>query len=296
MTVLDYGDGLSGVVFVTDRLFSFCGNSPASHFQRRENMIVPIPFPYRRPLTAHEYEQQGGQWKPQVHFTGSLNDPIEVRFIEHLLKKYGKGVVACFICSPRPETFSVELQFSSAKEAHECLKEYHAAFTSNGILKKKVAEQFAMNRGKLRLIAVRPAMAPEVLAINRNDVGQTITGIVGTPWELIRYPAHLNLPLTVIANDDGLDRPMAYNRCGLLGGFVVTRYSSNGSHLSLTDKHIRQVLKGLADGEDGYLNPSCNVGNALREPFKTQGIPPSGWVPSAGKWISMSGRSIRIEP
>lgn len=253
-------------------------------------MIQPFQFPYRSSLSAREYEEEGGKWEPQLHFTGVLDDPVEIRFIEHLLKKYGEAVVAHYIYSPWPETYSVELQFGSSDEAKrkqsDCRNEYHAAFTCNGNLKKKIAEQFAINRGNFRLIAVRPAMPPEVVAIDRGDVADMITEIVDGYWEVVHYPAHLNLPLTVIGNEDGLMHGLAYNRWGIVGGFVVTRYSSNGSsHLSLTDKQIQQAMIDLEDVEDGYLNPSSNLVNALREPFAMHGIAPSGWVPAAGKWF-----------
>ena len=141
------------------------------------------------------------------------------------------------------------------------------------------------SRGKFRLIAVRPAMPSQVLTIDRDNVADTITEIVDGYWEPIRYPAHLKLPLTVIGNENGTLNGSPYNRWGILGGFVVTRYSSNGSHLSLTDKQIQQVLSDLGDADDGYLNPACNVLNSFREPFAIHGIPASGWMPSDGKWF-----------
>lgn len=152
-----------------------------------------------------------------------------------------------------------------------------------GNLKHRVAKQNAMNRSKFRFIAVRPALPPEVVAIDREEIEQAATDIVGTPWEFIRYPAHLDLPLTVLANGNGLSCRLAYNRWGLVGGFVVTRYSSNGNRLSLTDKQIQRVLCDLNSADDGYLNPSCNANNALRESFAIHGCPPSGWVPPARK-------------
>lgn len=88
-----------------------------------------------------------------------------------------------------------------------------------------------------------------------------------------------------VVSDHGILNGSPYNRWGILGGFVVTRFSSNGSYLSLTDKQIQQVLSDLGDADDGYLNPACNVLNSFREPFAIHGIPASGWMPSDGKWF-----------
>ncbi len=252
-------------------------------------MIIPIPFHSRNSTLPDDFEEAGNKWNPQLHFTGSLEDVAEVRFIESLLDKYEKHIVAHFIYSPWIGTYSVELQFGMSdqqrKALKECRQEYHAAFTRSGKLKRNVAEQFVTNSGDFKLIAVRPALPPEVMSIDPVQYERIVEDIVQGTWELTHYPAQYGLPLTMIVNENGIYSSFAYNRWGILGGFVVTRRSDSGSRLSLTDKQVEAVLEHLKDTEGGHLDPACGVNNAFREPFAIHGVPPSGWVPPTGKWF-----------
>jgi hypothetical protein len=183
----------------------------------------------------------------------------------------------------------VELQFGDSDEDRlkmsACLGEYHAAFDSKGRLKKSVARVVSPRTGPFQLVSIRPAMTPEALAIQSREIDQVVTDIVGSSWEIIPYPAHLKLPLAVVVDEAGVLKGSAYNRWGLVGSFVVTKITCNGSFRSLTAKQVSQVLTDLRSSNDGYLNPDSNVMNPFQEPFAIHGIPPSGWVPPAGQWF-----------
>jgi hypothetical protein len=140
-------------------------------------------------------------------------------------------------------------------------------------------------RRTITLIVVEPARPAKAVTVLRDRCDNLIDEVTNDRWEFVRYPLHLSLPLTVIKGDNGIFKPTAYNRWGVVGGFVVTKFSVDGDHLSLTDKDAIQVMSDLAQEGDGYLNPDCGVLNCFREPFKKHGIPPSGAVPMAGRWL-----------
>ncbi len=247
--------------------------------------IEPFRFPNPSSKDARSYDL----WKPDVHLTGGLGDPLEVRFIESLMDQFGDSVVAHQIYSPYLGTYSVEMQFGESDNDRQmmraCLEEYRAAFDQDGILKKAVAVRFAMN-GPFKLIVVRPAMEPELVGIEAKDFDNTVNKILDCRhWEYVRYPDHLKLPLTILINEYGALTPTAYNRWGIVGGFVVTRITASGSKLSLTDKQIKTVMNDLSDTADGLLNPASMVECPFSEPFAIHGIPPSGWIPPAGRWF-----------
>lgn len=108
--------------------------------------------------------------------------------------------------------------------------------------------------------------------------------LVDSP-EFVPYPTQLNRPkLTVMVDGDGIYKPLAYNRWGLVGNFLIVKRDSNGRCLSMTDEECDAVAADLASTR-GYLDPTCRVLNAFREPFATHGEPPRGYVPETGAWF-----------
>lgn len=252
-------------------------------------MIVPFTFPHPHSLNADDFEDEGFKWNPQLHFTGTLDDPAENRFIESLLQKYGKSVVAHYIYSPYIGTYSIELQFGDDPESRnamvECLDEYESAFTATGKLKAKVAKEHTLTSGPLRFVVVPPARPAEIVAVEHTMFGAIVDSVVGKSVERLPYPKHLGLPLKVIASEKGIQQGEAYNRWGLVGGFIVTRFDKAGRKMSLKEAEAQKVIQHLKRTEDGYLNPASGVVNCLQGPFNIHGVPPSGWVPDGGLWL-----------
>lgn len=102
-----------------------------------------IGFHAPRAKRAEVFEQQGGKWSPQLHFTGAV-ERREAVFMNWLLQRYSRGVVAHHFDQPFPGTYSVELQFGDSPEdrrlMQECRRHYLDAFDENGALKKERAE------------------------------------------------------------------------------------------------------------------------------------------------------------
>ena len=108
--------------------------------------------------------------------------------------------------------------------------------------------------------------------------------LVASP-EVVPYPTQLNRPkLAVVMDGDGIYKPLAYNRWGLVGNFVIVKMDVNGRCLSMTDEECEAVADDLLN-TNGYLDPACKICNAFREPFATHGEPPMGYVPEAGAWF-----------
>jgi len=128
---------------------------------------------------------------------------------------------------------------------------------------------------------------------NVPDDYEPVKEIVGTPFTLAPYPRQYKRKrLVLMVNDNGIYLPLAYNRWGIVGNFIVQKKSTDGRQLSLTDKDIEQVMQDLEDREGGYLDEASGVRCPFREPFRQYGIPSTGTVPQAGKWFGDS-RSIK---
>lgn len=72
-------------------------------------------------------DQFGGDWRPQLHFTGESTEK-EVALVRSIIAKYERGVVAFCGYSPLPGCYSIELQFGDSladqKLMLNCRKEY----------------------------------------------------------------------------------------------------------------------------------------------------------------------------
>lgn len=94
--------------------------------------------------SPQELEEDGEEFDPDLHFTGTI-DPQKTTFINWLLNKVSANVVAAFAYSPFPNSFSIELQFGTSDEDQqrliECQRLYQAAFTSAGNLKQGIAQR-----------------------------------------------------------------------------------------------------------------------------------------------------------
>jgi hypothetical protein len=147
-----------------------------------------------------------------------------------------------------------------------------------------------MNKSKkpVACILVRPGVSrPEVVSVEGEDVIDYLAAIIGSPVEMAPYPRQYGprQGLLLLLDEEGVYRPSAYNRWGVVGPFIVTKEDRRGRQVSLTDEDIQAVLADLADGDGGYLDPASSVENPFREAFARHGIPPSGSVPQAGCWF-----------
>ena len=82
-----------------------------------------IHIPARAAVSADEYERNGGEFDPQLHFTGELKGD-EVQFINQLLAKHTTGLIAYHMYSPFPNTYSIELQYQNREAMLACREEY----------------------------------------------------------------------------------------------------------------------------------------------------------------------------
>ena len=72
--------------------------------------------------TAPQWEQTN-EWLPQVHITGLVKDDA-IR-LQQLIDTHSKSILAHYLCSPLPETYSLELQFSDECEANSFLDSFN---------------------------------------------------------------------------------------------------------------------------------------------------------------------------
>jgi hypothetical protein len=134
--------------------------------------------------------------------------------------------------------------------------------------------------GKLA-IAVKPSISPAKVGVKDGE----LKSWVGTE-ELIPYPGQYRRKgLSVCVCENGIYRPLAYNRWGLVGDFLVLRFSADGKWLNLTERQVDEIMVDLSDGEGGYLSDACPTICPFREPFKQYGIPPSGSFPKGDRWF-----------
>jgi hypothetical protein len=119
------------------------------------------------------------------------------------------------------------------------------------------------------------------------DDFDAVKEIVGTPFTLAPYPRQYQRKgLVLMVNERGIYLPLAYNRWGIVGNFIVKKKSSDGKQLSMTDNDTEQAKQDLEDRDGGYLDEASGVLSEFREPFRQHGIPPAGFVPQAGKWFA----------
>lgn len=69
--------------------------------------------------TAPQWERDH-EWDPQVHLTGNAG---KLQNLQNLIDKYSARILAHFLYSPLPETYSLELQFSDERAAQNFLRE-----------------------------------------------------------------------------------------------------------------------------------------------------------------------------
>ena len=135
---------------------------------------------------------------------------------------------------------------------------------------------------KLKTGVLVRADNPHPLRLKYGERG--FENVVDSP-ELMPYPTQLNRPkLAVVMDGDGIYKPLAYNRWGLVGNFVIVKRDANGRFLSMSDEECEAVADDILN-TDGYLDPACKVLNAFREPFAKHGEPPMGYVPETGAWF-----------
>jgi hypothetical protein len=232
-------------------------------------------FRFRRETkSALLFEQHGGTWEPQAHFTGDSTDPFELRAVQDVIDRHRYGLVAYHLCCPLPGFYSLELQWDADDEAFKAIEEYQSLF--NDRCKLKVKPELGM-----LAIAVKPALPPVLVGLRDGEWEEWVRSM-----ELIPYPAQYRRKgLAVCGDGNGIYKPHAYNRWGIVGDFLVLRLSVDGKWLNLTERQVEEVMVDLADAEGGYLSDDCPTLCLFREPFKQHGVPPSGAVPREGRWF-----------
>jgi hypothetical protein len=225
--------------------------------------------------SAPLFERQGGIWEPQAHFTGVSTDPYEIRAVQNVIDCHMRSLVAYHLYCPLPGTYSLELQWDREGRACSAIRDYEALFDdeSNLIVKPEL--------GKLA-IAVKPAITPAIIGLKKGE----LEAWVGTV-ELLPYPGQYRRKgLSVCVCENGIYRPFAYNRWGIVGDFLVRRFNADGKWLNLTERQVDEIMTDLSDAEGGYLSDACPTLCPFREPFKKYGVPPSGALPEAGRWFN----------
>ncbi len=69
--------------------------------------------------TAPQWERDH-EWDPQVHLTGNAG---QIQNLQNLIDRHSTRILAHFLYSPLPETYSLELQFSDEHAAQNFLRE-----------------------------------------------------------------------------------------------------------------------------------------------------------------------------
>ena len=70
--------------------------------------------------TAPEWERDN-EWDPQVHLTGIFKEAGQR--LQNLIDKYSQVILAHYLYSPLPGTYSLELQFKDELTANKFLEE-----------------------------------------------------------------------------------------------------------------------------------------------------------------------------
>jgi hypothetical protein len=84
---------------------------------------------------APVFVRRGGNWEPEVHFTGTVGEVEHLGLIASLIAVHRGAIVAYFLYLPFPGTFSLELQFGDEEATRACLTEYRSAFGPGGRLR-----------------------------------------------------------------------------------------------------------------------------------------------------------------
>ncbi len=92
-------------------------------------------------VPAPKFQEQGGEWEPDLHFTGSYGDNCETEVIQTVINDHLDNLVAYYLYSPLHGMYSLELQWADTPEGRKtmmaCRKAYQSLFTPTGKLKKK---------------------------------------------------------------------------------------------------------------------------------------------------------------
>jgi hypothetical protein len=113
---LQHGIPPAGFVPVAGKWFG--DRSPSGGHQRG------VFTPPEAAKSAEEWEAEGHNFEPELHFTGTMDHRKEVRFVQRLLDRYGSGLAAYYFSQPLPGMFSLELQFHDQKAMRACRQEY----------------------------------------------------------------------------------------------------------------------------------------------------------------------------
>lgn len=95
-------------------------------------------------LTDPERLRMEGRWKPGVQFVGQF-DPKEVPFLNWLMWRYSRNIVAAGFYSPFLGCFGVQIQFGESEEdrraERECIRLYESSGTDSGELKPSLCKR-----------------------------------------------------------------------------------------------------------------------------------------------------------
>ena len=108
-----------------------------------------------------------------------------------------------------------------------------------------------MKEKKVTVLVVPVGKEPEVRIIHHNL--ESLREIVGGDI----FPQGIAPHLTVYANDDGLRLGLPYNRCGFVGDFLITKISSAGNGIAMTNKDSATAKEWLA--RNVHRPPLCHV-------------------------------------
>jgi hypothetical protein len=91
--------------------------------------------------SAERFEREGGEWSPDLHWTGTHRQP-EIKFINWLLLRYAPHIEAMHVGSLFGGDYSVEVQFGKSPAdrmmREECRAVYCEAFDDEGVLLREI--------------------------------------------------------------------------------------------------------------------------------------------------------------
>src|SRR5690349_3376125 len=110
---------------------------------------------------------------------------------------------------------------------------------------KKEVPILAVPLGEKPVVRLIPANEEGTYEALSEFVGGTISSQVIAPR------------LLLIANDDGINLRLPYNRCGFVGNFLITKTSTAGNNISMRDKDIESAMQWLSRND--HRPPHCHV-------------------------------------
>ena len=169
---------------------------------------IPPIFHLPKSKSAPDWECEGHNFEPQLHFTGSICDEKEAAFVERLISEYASHIVAHYYSGGQlgPAFFSIELQFGDTSDDRqarlECRKQYHTGPRKPvdiSILNDKSKAYLIGWNGNIKVVSPKDG--------KKFDLGELQAHVGGANgWTYMADDRFL------IVNDNGLSAGLPFNR------------------------------------------------------------------------------------